>query len=156
MRKWHRSARARRARGISGFVPRAARIGLAVMIPPGFEAGQPRPPLLPTDGSGMWEFLEPTRAGAVPDVPPHVIEPAEQNGSDPVHLQTRAGPDRRQRFSFAKAALESLSEGIIVRVHHQRFRAIDNPVALRNAPARILVVLGILHGFKETATNPNV
>src|SRR5262245_485657 len=65
-------------------------------------------------------------------------------------------PDGGQRFGFPEAAFVGLVRGVIMRMHDNRFGAIDDAVTLSAAPAGVLVILGVLHFLETTPVAPDI
>ena len=65
-----------------------------------------------------------------------------------VEVGALPGPGGSEGFGVAEAALVSLGRGVVMRVHHDRFRAIERRHSLGLAPARVLVVFGILEWIR--------
>src|ERR1043166_3415379 len=112
--------------------------------------------LLPANVRAVRQFAEPDRAGAEQKIAPQIVQPAECAGAQPSKLLPLFGADHSQGAAFPKTAPVSLGRTIIVRVHDDRFRAVDHVIALLAAPAGVFVILGVLHLLKETAPCPNV
>ena len=90
---------------------------LPIKLPSRLKAGQSALTLLPTDFTGMAPLPKTPISEAELEIPPHVIEPTQQNGSAPAHVLGRASPHRSQRFGFTVAAFVSFERRVIMRVY---------------------------------------
>src|SRR6266481_3196131 len=130
--------------------------GLPIEIPAGSKTCEPSATLGPTDACSVRKLGYLPRLRAIGEIAAEVVEPAEQNRAGPVHLSRTSIPNSGQRPGFAETAFVSLFGCVIVRMHHDRFRTIDDSVTLGAAPAGVFVVFGILHFWQKTAFGPDV
>src|SRR3954468_19842235 len=112
--------------------------------------------LVPANARRMRPFTQAMTARAIVQIAPRVICPAQQNRFWEVNLIRRVVPYRCERLGFAEAAFVCLLRGVVVRVHHYGFGNVNDLIALRTTPARVLIILGILHFFQEPAPAPDV
>src|SRR5262245_19398503 len=135
----------------------AVAMGTRTVVRPAVtESGQARAALTPTDAHGVWPFAETMIARAEKEVAADVIQPPAKNGARPVEAPRVPFPDRGERPAFAVAAPARLRRRVVVRMNDNGFRAVNDAVALSVAPARVLVVFGVLHLFQESAPGPNI
>src|SRR5262249_4873318 len=127
----------------------------AVKFPTDAEALESRAALFPANAGGMQEFAESVMTKTESEIAPQVVEPTQQDGPRPIDLRRAAGPGGSKGAGFAEVTAVSLFGCVVVGVHDDGSGAIRHSVTLCPAPARILVVFGVLHFRKESALGPD-
>src|SRR5688572_1183068 len=124
--------------------------------PARLEPGTASNALFPADANRRRPFAQSSGASTKPQITTRIAGPPEYDARRACHFRGVSAPHCRQRPCFAKTALVRLLRSVVVGMHHDRLRTINDVVARCATPAGVLIVLRVLHRFQETALSPDI